>query len=196
MPGYIHERPDWPRFRWSPRPLAGPLARVRHQQGRLLGRMEGLGFRLQQEAVLHTLTEDVVKSSEIEGERLDRSQVRSSIARRLGLDVGGVATVDRHVEGIVEMMLDATRALRPAPHGRTAVRLARARCSRPVAAGCGKIRVGAWRDDGTGPMQVVSGPVGRERVHFEAPAAGRVDREMAAFLEWFNADGEATPIPC
>ena len=189
MPGYIHERPDWPRFRWSPRPLAGPLARVRHHQGRLLGRMEGLGFRLQQEAALHALTEDVVKSSEIEGERLDQSQVRSSIARHLGLDVAGVAIVDRHVEGIVEMMLDATEHY---DQPLTAERLFAWHGSLfPTGrSGIRKVRVAAWRDDSTGPMQVVSGPAGRQRLHFEAPAAGRVDREMTAFLRWFNTDGE------
>ena len=106
--GYIHALPDWPNFRWDQQRLANLLAAVRHEQGRLIGRMEGLGFPLQQEAVLQTLTEDVVKSSEIEGERLDQSQVRSSIARRLGMNVGGVDVVDREVEGVVEMMLDAT----------------------------------------------------------------------------------------
>lgn len=153
-----------------------------------MGRMEGLGFPLQQEAALQTLTEDVVKSSEIEGERLDQSQVRSSIARRLGMDVGGVDVVDRQAEGVVEMMLDATRNYEQPltaerlfawhgalfPTGRRGMR---------------KLRVGAWRDDRTGPMQVVSGPVGRERVHFEAPAANRLDREMKGFLRWFNQDG-------
>src|SRR5881296_2790995 len=105
---YIHGQPDWPRFRWDTEKLAKPLASVRHQQGRLIGHMEALGFPLQQEAVLQTLTEDVVKSGEIEGEKLDANQVRSSIARRLGLDVGGLVVADRHVEGVVEMMLDAT----------------------------------------------------------------------------------------
>ena len=178
----IHELPDWPRFQWDRERLANTLAAVRHKQGRLIGRMEALGFPLQQEAVLQTLTEDVVKSSEIEGETLDASRVRSSIARRLGMDVGGTDAVDRQVEGVVEMMLDATRQYdRPLteerlfgwhaslfPTGRSGMR---------------KLRVGGWRDDSTGPMQVVSGPVGRERIHFEAPAAERLDREMDAFLK-------------
>jgi Fic family protein len=147
--------------------------------------MEALGFQLQQEAFLQTLTEDVVKSSDIEGEKLDASQVRSSIARRLGMDVGGLEAPDRHVEGVVEMMLDATRRYdQPLsderlfawhaslfPTGRSSMR---------------KIRVGAWREDSTGPMQVVSGPIGRERVHFQAPASERVDGEMKAFVDWFN----------
>jgi Fic family protein len=105
---YIHNLPDWPTFQWNRDRLAERLAAVRHAQGRLLGRMESLGFKLRQEATLKILTEDVVTSSEIEGERLDAAQVRSSIARRLGMDVGGLTPVDRHVEGIVEMMLDAT----------------------------------------------------------------------------------------
>src|SRR3954466_8911076 len=108
MPTYTHELPDWPNFHWDEKALTDRLAAVRHRQGRLIGRMEGLGFRLREEAVLDTLTQDVMKSSEIEGEVLDRDQVRSSIARRLGMDIGALAPADRHVEGVVEMMLDAT----------------------------------------------------------------------------------------
>ena len=106
---YIHERPDWPHLHWNSEPITGPLGEVRHRQGRLLGQMQALGFRLRDEAVLLTLTEDVVTSSEIEGEKLDREEVRSSIARRLGMDVGGLKAADRNVEGVVEMILDATR---------------------------------------------------------------------------------------
>src|SRR5579863_6293101 len=109
MPTYIHESPDWPNFRWDDKALAGSLAAVRHHQGRLIGRMEGLGFPLRAEAALQSLTEEVLKSSEIEGERLDRDQVRSSIARRLGMDIGALAPVDRNVEGVVEMILDAVQ---------------------------------------------------------------------------------------
>ncbi len=170
--------------------LAKSLASVRHDQGRLLGHMEALGFPLQQEAVLQTLTEDVVKSSEIEGEKLDATQVRSSIARRLGMDVGALEPVDRHVEGVVEMMLDATRQY---DQSLTAERLFSWHASLfPTGrSGMRKVRVGAWRDERTGPMQVVSGPVGRERVHFEAPAAARLDREMQVFIDWFNEHGMA-----
>lgn len=190
---YIHELPDWPNFRWDQQRLANVLAAVRHEQGRLIGRMEGLGFPLQQEAVLQTLTEDVVKSSEIEGERLDQSQVRSSIARRLGMDAGGVDVIDRQVEGVVEMMLDATRNY---DQPLTAERLFAWHASLfPTGrSGMRKLRVRAWRDDSTGPMQVISGPVGRERVHFEAPAADRLDREMKAFLRWFKDDGSRTGV--
>ena len=190
---YIHELKSWPTFHWDQHRVANVLAAIRHEQGRLIGRMEGLGFPLQQEAVLQTLTEDVVKSSEIEGERLDQSQVRSSIARRLGMDVGGVGVVDRQVEGVVEMTLDATRHYdRPL----TADRLFdwHAALFPTGRSGMRKVRVGAWRDDRTGPMQVVSGPVGRERVHFEAPAAERLDREMRAFLRWFNDDSRNTGV--
>jgi Fic family protein len=185
---YIHDLPDWPKFRWDSEILTPALSACRHQQGRLLGQMEALGFQFQQEAVLKTLTEDVVKSSEIEGENLDASQVRSSIARRLGMDVGGVAAADRHVEGVVEMMLDATRNYDQAL---TADRLFAWHASLfPTGrSGMRRIRVGAWRDDGTGPMHVVSGPSGRERVHDEGPSAERLDQEMAAFLEWFEGAG-------
>ena len=155
--------------------------------------MEALGFPLQQEAVLQTLTEDVVKSSDIEGAKLDASQVRSSIARRLGIDLGGVEPADRQVEGVVEMMLDATRNYdKPL----TSDRLLGWHASLFPAgrSGMRKVRVGGWRDGSTGPMQVVSGPVGRERVHFEAPTADRLDAEMKAFLDWFNERRAATDL--
>ena len=165
---YIHELHDWPRFDWNRERLAEPLAAVRHRQGRLIGRMEALGFNLRQEAVLQTLTADVLKSSEIEGEKLNAEQVRSSIARRLGMDIGALKLADRNVEGIVEMMLDATRHY---DQPLTAERLFSWHASLfPTGrSGMSKIRVGAWRDDSTGPMEVVSGPVGKEHVHFEAP---------------------------
>ena len=131
---YIHELKDWPRFRWDYQRLAEKLGNVRHRQGRLIGRMEGLGFQLRAEARLQTLTEDVLKSSEIEGEILDRDQVRSSIARRLGMDIGGLTPADRNVEGVVEMMLDATQHYAKPLTGRAAVRLARSAVSRRRAA--------------------------------------------------------------
>ena len=182
---YIHRRADWPRFHWDQVALAGKVAAVRHRQGRLVGRMEALGFRLREEAVLSTLTQDVLKSSEIEGEILDSDQVRSSIARRLGLDIGGLTPADRHVEGVVEMMLDATQNYR---EPLTVERLFgwHAALFPTGRSGMHVIPVGAWRDDRTGPMQVVSGPVGRQRVHFEAPEAERLEKEMGLFLDWFN----------
>src|SRR5260221_12984999 len=178
---YIHELTDWPRFHWSTERIAELLASVRHRQGRLIGHMEALGFNLQQEAVLQTLTSDVLKSSEIEGEKLDADQVRSSIARRLGMDIGALKPADRSVEGVVEMMLDATGNYKQPltsqrlfgwhaalfPTGRSGMR---------------KIRTGAWRDDSEGPMQVVSGPLGKEHVHYEAPKAGLLDQEIKSFL--------------
>ena len=182
---YTYELQDWPLFRWDTDRLAEPLASVRHRQGRLIGRMESLGFKLRQEAVLRTLTEDVLKSSEIEGEKLEADQVRSSIARRLGMDIGALKSADRHVEGVVEMMLDATGHY---DQPLTAERLFawHAALFPTGRSGMTKIRVGGWRDDGTGPMQVVSGPIGKERVHFSAPPAVRLEGEMTAFLGWFN----------
>jgi len=190
MSQYIYARPDWPQFYWDHDRLAERLAAVRHEQGRLMGRMEALGFNLRQEAVLRTLTEDVLNSSEIEGEHLDAEQVRSSIARRLGMDIGGLKAADRDVEGVVEMMLDATHHFDQAL---TEERLFAWHASLFPAgrSGMKRIRVGAWRDDHTGPMQVVSGPVGRERVHFEAPAAEKLEREMRSFLHWLNGSAEA-----
>src|SRR5215510_3463052 len=173
---YIYQLQDWPRFTWNREQLAELLAPVRHRQGRLVGHMEALGFKLRQEATLQTLTTDVLKSSEIEGERLDAEQVRSSIARRLGMDIGALKPADRHVEGIVELMLDATRHYN---QPLTAERLFAWHASLfPTGhSGMTKIRAGAWRDDSTGPMEVVSGPVGKERVHFQAAPALRLDGE-------------------
>lgn len=190
---YIHQRPEWPSFTWAADSIATPLAAVRHRQGRLVGRMEALGFDLQAEAVLQTLTEDVVKSSEIEGENLDKQQVRSSIARRLGLDIGALAPVDRDVEGVVEMMLDATQNY-AAPLTEERLFGWHAALFPTGRSGMTRISVGVWRGSETGPMQVVSGPYGRERVHFEAPEAERVPGEMAAFLAWFERYDGTDPV--
>ncbi len=191
---YIHERKeDWPRFHWSMEKLAEPLASVRYRQGGLIGQMKGLGFRLQQEAVLETLTKDVLKTSEIEGEKLDAEQVRSSVARRMGLDIGGLKPADRNVEGVVEMMLDATghydrRLTDERLYGWHAALFPTGR------SGMTKIKTGAWRDESAGPMQVVSGAVGKEKVHFEAPKADRLKKEMAAFLDWFEGKDAIDPV--
>jgi Fic family protein len=190
---YIHERKDWPEFTYHQAALADLLADVRHWQGRLLGRMEALGFQLREEATLHTLTQDVVKTSEIEGEKLDAGQVRSSLAQRMGLDIGALPAIDRNVEGIVEVMLDATRkhdepltqerlfnwhaALFPT--GRTGMR---------------RITVGAWRTAQSGPMQVISGPFGREKVHYEAPESDRLNPEMVRFIKWCNSSAAMDPV--
>ena len=193
MSRYIHELPGWPGFQWDQKRLAGPLAALRHRQGRLIGRMETLGFSLRAEATLQTLTLDVLKSSEIEGEILDRDQVRSSIARRLGMDMGGLAPVDRNVEGVVEMVLDATQNYSTPL---TAERLFgwHAALFPTGYTGIKKIAVGRWRDDAKGPMQVVSGPIGHERVHFQAPAAKHLKKEMTAFLKWFNGTDDTDPV--
>jgi Fic family protein len=190
---YIHERPDWPKLEWDGESLAVSLGAVRHKQGRLLGKMEALGFGLRTEASLTVLTSDVVKSSAIEGETLNTEEVRSSIARRLGLDVAGLPKAGRDVEGVVEMMLDATRNFAEKltkrrlfawhaslfPTGRSGMR---------------PIKVGGWRSEKAGPMQVVSGPVGHERVHFEAPDAKRLEVEMKRFITWFNAPASVDPV--
>lgn len=193
MATHIHELVGWPRFEWSSQDLAEQLAAVRHRQGRLLGRMEALGFELRAEAVLQTLTEDVLKSSEIEGEILDKEQVRSSIARRLGMNIGALAPVDRDVEGVVEMMLDATQNYRM-PLTDERLFAWHAALFPTGRSGMTKIIVGAWRDEASGPMQVVSGPIGREKVHYEAPAAARLEGEMTAFVEWFNGGAPLDPV--
>jgi Fic family protein len=190
---YIHQLQNWPDFNWRHEALLHRLGTVRHLQGKLLGKMSSLGFRLRQEATLETLTQDVLKTTEIEGEFLNPEQVRSSIARRLGLNISGSAPSDRDVEGIVEMMLDATR-----------------NCEQPLSAermfnwhaslfptgrsGMYRIVTGAWRTDATGPIQVVSGEMGRETVHFQAPDARTVHGEMAVFMRWFNQKTDLDPV--
>ena len=182
---YIYERSEWPHFTWQREQLELLLGAVRHQQGRVLGHMEALGFSAQAQATLQTLTLDVLKSSEIEGEMLPADQVRSSLARRLGLDVGGLVPAERRVEGVVEMLLDATQEF---GQPLTAERLQgwQAALFPAGRSGLQRIAVGAWRTGRKGPMQVVSGAVGRERIHFEAPDAGVVEVEMTQFLAWFN----------
>lgn len=190
---YIHQLPGWPAFRWDQERVSTRLARVRHRQGRLLGRMEALGFPLRAEANLQSLTEEVIKSSEIEGEILDKEQVRSSIARRLGLDIGALTPADRHVEGVVEMLLDATQRF---AEPLTAARLQdwHAALFPTGRSGMSRITVEAWRTSAAGPMQVVSGPIGTERVHFEAPIVERLPGEMDAFLDWFEDDIPLDPV--
>jgi Fic family protein len=155
--------------------------------------MEALGFNLQQEAVLQTLTSDVLKSSEIEGEKLDAEQVRSSIARRLGMDIGALKPADRNVEGVVEMILDATRRY-DQPLSADRLFAWHASLFPSGRSGMTKIRAGGWRNESTGPMQVVSGPIGKETVHYEAPKAALLDAEMAAFLDWFEREAGIDPV--
>ncbi|MCB9183693.1 MAG: Fic family protein [Flavobacteriales bacterium] len=188
---YIHERKGWPDFKWDAAALTPAVAKARQMQGRLLGRMVAVGFDLRDEASLETLTLDVVRSSAIEGEVLDAEQVRSSLARHLGLDISGAPKADRHVEGIVEMMLDATQR---ADEKLTAERLFgwHAALFPTGRSGMHRILVGRYRDDSTGPMQVVSGAMGKERVHYEA-AAGKLRKEMSAFLKWLNTGSAPGP---
>ncbi len=183
---YIWQSSDWPNWRYDLAALSGPLAQVSRAQGMLLGRMADVGLALREQASLAALTEDVVKTSEIEGEKLNAASVRSSIARRLGVDIGALAPSDRHVDGVVEMVLDAT-----------------SRCGEPLTAerlfgwhaalfptgysGMHRVTIGDWRDDADGAMQVVSGPLGRRTVHFQAPPANRLTEETNRFLAWANA---------
>lgn len=182
---YVWQSPHWPDWRYDLAALAEPLAAVSRAQGLLLGRLADIGMALRDEASLAALTEDVVQTSAIEGEALNVASVRSSVARRLGVDIGALAPVDRHVDGIVDMVLDATsNATAPL----TTERLFgwHAALFPTGYSGISQIRVGNWRDDSTGPMQVVSGSIGREKVHFEAPPANRLAAEMARFLAWLN----------
>jgi Fic family protein len=187
---YIHQKKDWPKFTWDADIITPLLGEVRHRQGKILGVMQGLGFRLQEETMLKTLTLDVLKSSEIEGEQLNPEQVRSSIARRLGIEIAGAVPAERDVEGVVEMLLDATQQYNePLSHDRLfgwhAALFPTGR------SGMYKIKTAAWRDDA---IQVTSGPMGKETVHFEAPSADRVPLEMNAFLDWFNTNQDIDPV--
>ena len=183
---YIWQRPDWPQWRFDSAALAEPLAQVHRAQGLLMGRMAALGLAQRDQATLQALTQEVITTSAIEGEQLNLDAVRSSVARRLGVDIGALSPADPHVDGVVDMVLDATQ-----------------QCAEPLTAerlfgwhaalfptgysGRVRIQVGIWRNDAAGPMQVVSGPIGREKVHYQAPPAATLAAETTAFLQWFNA---------
>ncbi|MBA7513010.1 hypothetical protein ES705_05019 [subsurface metagenome] len=190
---YIYQDTNWPDFIWDDKSLLIPLSKVRNLQGKLIGKMEAIGFSLREEAMLETLTIDIVKSNEIEGEILDSNQVRSSIARRLGMDISGLIPSDRDVEGVVEMMLDATQKY---DQPLTKERL----CNWHAALfptgrrGMHKITVADWRKDETGPMQVISGPMGKEKVHYQAPSAAVVEKEISRFINWFNNENNMEPV--
>ncbi len=190
---WIWREPEWPEMRWRADELLAPMTHAVYRQGRLLGRMEQLGFGLQREAELKAAVDDVVQTSAIEGEKVDPESVRSSLARRLGLPDGGLQPVDRKVEGLVEMTLDATHN-HAAPL--TAERLFgwHAALFPTGYSNMRRIAVGRWRTDADGPMQVVSGPIDRLRVHYEAPPAARVPEEMRRFLDWFNSDTNLDPV--
>lgn len=190
---YIWQTSDWPKWRFDLAALAGPMAEASRAQGLLMGRLADMGMALRDQASLSALTDDVVKTSEIEGETLNVESVRSSIARRLGVDIGALAPVDRHVEGVVEMVIDATANCNAL--------LTRQRLFGWHAAlfptgysGLAKLDVATWRNDARGPMQVVSGPIGRQRVHFEAPPADRLEAEARRFLDWVNGTPNEPPL--
>jgi len=182
---YIHNLKRWPNFTWDKDLIALKLEQVRLNQGRLIGKMERLGFKAREEAVLQTLTEDILKTSEIEGDVLDRNQVRSSVARHLGLDVVGLVKSERSVEGVVEMMLDATQKYK-VPLTSERLFAWHAALFPTGRSGMTKILVGKWRDDSKGPMQVISGPIGKSKTHFQAPDAKKLKVEMRQFLTWAN----------
>jgi Fic family protein len=191
---YIHELRGWPGFAWDSKGLAPLLSEVRLRQGLLVGKMRGFGLASRWTATLKVLTEETIKSSAIEGVKLDPENVRSSLARRLGLEVGGLtAHKDRNVDGVVEMMLDATQKFSK-PLTRERLFDWHAYLFPGVRTTLDKFRVGAWRDDSQGPMQVVSGPVGRHKIHYEAPTADRVEDETGKFLAWFDGNEQEDPL--
>ncbi|MDF2455881.1 MAG: Fic family protein [Cytophagaceae bacterium] len=190
---YIYQRKNWPTFTWDLEALLPLLGKVRHVQGKLTGKMESLGFRTRAEATLETVTSDVLKSSEIEGELLNPDQVRSSIARHLGMEISGLVPSDRHVDGVVDMMLNATQQY---AQPLTVDRLFHwhATLFPTGTSGQYKINTGRWRDDATGPMQVISGALGKEKIHFQAPDAPVIDQEMTRFIDWFNTEELLDPV--
>lgn len=193
MKPYIHQKEDWPQFKWNNDTILTLLGKVRNLQGKIVGKMENLGFELKSEAALTTLTLDVIKSTEIEGEILDPAQVRSSVARRLGMEIEDSIYSERNVDGVVDMLIDATQNFKSKltqdrlfdwhaslfPTGRS---------------GMYKIIVGDWRKDTTGPMQVVSGAMGKEKVHFEAPKSELIASEIENFIRWFNSEQNMDPV--
>ena len=190
MAKYIYQYNNWPNFTWNEKKILGLIGKIRHLQGKIFGQISSLGFSLKKETMLSTLTLDVLKSSEIEGEILNYEQVRSSIARKLGLDYAGMVYSDRYVDGVVEMMLDATQNyLNPLdderlfgwhaalfPTGRS---------------GMYKIETACYR---SGEMQIVSGPLGKEKIHFQAPPPSQVKFEMDRFIKWFNLDSNIDAV--
>ncbi len=186
---YIYQRKNWPLFTWDATKLAPLLAEVRHIQGRVLGRMHELGFQLCEEASLQILAQDIIKTSEIEGEKLDYTQVRSSIAKRLGINIGAMPRIDRAVEGIVEIILDATGNF-DKPLSKNRLYHWQKILFPNTPNGLQQITVGRWRTQKSGPMRVISGPIGREKVHYEAPSYTKLEKEMTDFLKWFNTDTE------
>ena len=189
MSVYIHQKKDWPNFKWDSEDIVNLLSEARNLQGRLQGKMEALGFELRNEALLDTLTLDVLKTSEIEGELLNHDQVRSSIARKLGMEIVGSVESDRNVDGVVEMMLDATQNCFK-PLTKTRLFDWHAALFPTGRNGIYKIIVGDWRKDTTGPMQVISGPMGKEKVHFEAPNSDLLEKEMSSLLNWFSQNNK------
>ncbi|MCB0640372.1 MAG: Fic family protein [Phaeodactylibacter sp.] len=190
---YIYEQKGWPAFIWNDQRLITLLSKARNQEGVLIGNMQALGFSLREEASLETITLEIVKSNEIEGEELDTQQVRSSIARRLGIEIGGLVPSDRDVDGVVDMVLEAIQNYQAAL---TKERLFDWHFALfpSERSGMLKIKVGKWRDDATGPMQVVSGYMGREQIHYQAPAAASLDKEMDKFLHWVNSENSIDPV--
>jgi Fic family protein len=190
---YIYQKKGWPELFWNQDDVSLSLTKVRNLQGRLIGRMEALGFHLLEEAMLSTLTLDVLKSTEIEGEFLNPEQVRSSIARKLGMDISGLIPSDRNVDGVVEMMLDATQKYQE-PLSKERLFNWHAALFPTGRSGMYPITVGGWRKDETGPMQVVSGALGKERIHFQAPDASVIEAEMTVFIKWFNTEKRLDPV--
>ncbi|GAB4162177.1 MAG: Fic family protein [Rickettsiaceae bacterium] len=190
---WIYEHQNWPNFKWDAEALASELADIRYRQGRLLGRMEGLGFELRREASLSMLTDDVVKSSAIEGENLNPEEVRSSIARRMGINNAGLVPASRDVEGVVEMMMNATQQFSK-PLTKDRLFDWHAALFPTGRSGMHRITVGDWRTIDAGSMHVVSGPIGKEKNHFVAPSADRLEKEMEAFLAWFGNSDDIDPV--
>jgi Fic family protein len=190
---YIHQLKGWPVFKWDDKQLNHRLSHIRYGQGKILGQMNMVGFDLKEETILQTLTLDITKSSEIEGDILDPELVRSSVAKHLGIDIGGLTATNRHIEGVVEMMLDATQKYNH-PLSKDKLYSWQASLFPTGRSGLSKINVGQWRDGKKGPMQVVSGIAGKEKVHFEAPAAPFVDEEIARFLTWFETNQQLDPV--
>jgi Fic family protein len=190
---YIHHLKEWPKFFWDSEPVLLALVDVRHLQGKFMGKMEALGFELKNEAILETVSQEILKSNEIEGDNLNKEQVRSSLAKRLGIDIYYPVRYTKQVDGLSQMMIEAFQNYEK-PLSPTRLFKWHRLMFENVEKSPYDLQIGQWRDDTTGPMQVVSGFMGRERVHFEAPSSDKLEHEMSQFLDWFNAKDKLNPV--
>ena len=189
---YIWQLPHWPNWQFNASQLSEKIAEIHHARGYLLGKIDDLGFDLKKEAFLEVVSEDVLKTSQIEGEYLDQEAVRSSVAKKIGIDIADLPNTDGHIDGVVEMVLDATQAYETQLSVEKLFHWHRGLFPQPSL--LHPIDIGKWREDKKGPMQVISGPINKPKVHYEAPPARIIEQEMDKFILWFNQESWIDPL--